>query len=52
MSLFVGIIDSSLLFEDACPFHPNREAHEGGAQEVEPGPCTSLGLGATYDRKP
>lgn len=51
-SLFVGIIDSSLLFDDAGPFHPNREAHEVEAQEVEPGLCASLGIGATCDRKP
>jgi hypothetical protein len=32
--------------------HPNREAHEVEAQEIEPGVCTSLGIGATCDRQP
>jgi GDSL-like Lipase/Acylhydrolase family len=50
-SLFAGIVETSLVFDDAGPFHPNRDAHDVQAAEVEPLLCASLGTGATCDRK-
>ena len=46
-SLFVGIVAALRKLDAGGPFHPNAEAHQIQAAEVEPLLCKGLGLSST-----
>ena len=46
-SLFVGIAAALSSLDAGGPFHPNAEAHQIQAGEVEPELCKGLGLSST-----